>query len=288
VAELNKKRVDIYLSTPHMLALKRTLCANLSKKNYARKYYHRRHDSSSTLRIQPGVQPDVAFQKNMNQTARARSAMQLMAAGERGQYASCLAIAAKMKKEGIPPDYSTYIALLQAAGRGAHWLDAWAIFDDMLLVGIEPTANIFNHLLHVCHPTSIVSCPYVWQAQRSRSSLYVWPVIEKMNEMNITPNAATFSFIIDRYTTAGNLELALQYLHSMKAHNLVPELPAVEAIVTLTADRGYPRLAIDLATWFEDTSIRRLDQAVWMSCLRSSADSLYVSPSCKTYLSLLF
>ena len=119
--------------------------------------------------------------------------------------------------------------------------------------------------------------PYVWQAQWQRSSQYVWPVIEKMNEMNIAPTSITFSHIILRYTLDSNLEVALQYLYAMKARKLVPELHAVEAVVTLAAHSGYPRLAIDLASWFEDASIRRLDQAVWMNCLRSSADSLYVS-----------
>jgi pentatricopeptide repeat protein len=120
--------------------------------------YANSSSSSSTLRIQPSVEPDVEFQKNMNQTARARSAMQLMAAAERGQYASCLAIAAKMKKDRMPPDYSTYSALIQAAAREANWLDAWAIFDDMLLVGVQPTATIFNHLLHVRYAASRVLC----------------------------------------------------------------------------------------------------------------------------------
>ena len=102
-----------------------------------------------------------------------------------------------------------------------------------------------------------------------------------MNEMNIAPNSTTFSYIIDRFTYDGNLEVALQYLYAMKARNLVPELHAAEAVITLAAHIGYSRLAIDLATWFEDTSIRRLGQAAWISCLRSSADSLYVSLPCQ-------
>jgi pentatricopeptide repeat protein len=82
--------------------------------------------------------------------------MQMMEAAERGKYYSCLAIAAKMKSDGIRPDYSTYSALIQAAAHEARWLDAWAIFDDMLLVGIKPTVTIFNHLLHVCDTTSLI------------------------------------------------------------------------------------------------------------------------------------
>lgn len=209
--------------------------------------------------------------------------MQMMDAADRGRYISCLEIAAKMKKEGVSPDYSTYSALIRAAARESAWLDAWAIFDDMLLLGFKPTTAIFNHLLHVCDTSFAVPLALMFQkAQRHRSSLSLWPVIRKMNEMNIAPNSSTFSYIIHRYTSDNNLEVALQYLYAMKAHKLVPELPAIEAVVTLAAHRGYPRLAIDLATWFEDSSIRRLDHAVWMSCLRSSTDSLYVSLRCET------
>ena len=104
-----------------------------------------------SLSIHPRPHPDVQSQKNLIQTSRARSAMQMMEAAERGKYHSCLAIAAKMKADGIPPDYSTYSALIQAATREARWLDAWAIFDDMLLVGIKPTVAIFNYLLDVCY-----------------------------------------------------------------------------------------------------------------------------------------
>ena len=80
--------------------------------------------------------------------------MQMMAAAEQGRYASCLEIASKMKREGIQPDYSTYSALLQAAAHEGAWLDAWAILDDMVLVGIKPTTTSFNHLLYVCRPIS--------------------------------------------------------------------------------------------------------------------------------------
>lgn len=168
---------------------------------------------------------------------------------------------------------------MQAVAGEALWLDAWAIFDDMVLAQIKPTAAIFNHLLHVSErpPLFFYTHPCVCKAQRLRSSQHLWPVIEKMNEMNIAPNSSTFSQIIYHFTADGRLEAALQYLYSMKPLNLVPELPAVEAVITLAADSGCPRLAIDLATWFEGISIRRIDQVVWMSCLRSSAEDLYVS-----------
>jgi pentatricopeptide repeat protein len=40
--------------------------------------------------------------------------------------------------------------MLEAAAEDTFWLDAWAILDDMLLMGIKPNTMSFNNLLHVC------------------------------------------------------------------------------------------------------------------------------------------
>lgn len=71
--------------------------------------------------------------------------------------------------------------------------------------------------------------------------------------------------------------MAIQYLFAMRAQNIVPELLAVQAVIILAAESGYPRLALDLATYFEDVSHRRLGDAAWVACLHSAAQSLYVS-----------
>jgi pentatricopeptide repeat protein len=54
-----------------------------------------------------------------------------------------------MKVEGIKPDIVTYNALLLAASRAGLSLHAWAIFDDMELMGIRPDPTSFYHLLNV-------------------------------------------------------------------------------------------------------------------------------------------
>lgn len=71
--------------------------------------------------------------------------------------------------------------------------------------------------------------------------------------------------------------MALQYLFAMKSQNIVPELSAVQAVIILAAESGYPRLAFDLATYFEDNSHRRVGDDVWVACLYSAAQALYVS-----------
>lgn len=98
-----------------------------------------------------------------------------------------------------------------------------------------------------------------------------------MNEFQVAPTATTFNHIIQRYATDENLEVALQYFYAMKSRKIIPDIRSAQAIVILAAQQGYPRLAIDLARWFEEVSVRRLDHTPWMNILISSANSLYVS-----------
>ena len=98
-----------------------------------------------------------------------------------------------------------------------------------------------------------------------------------MKQLSIKPNAPIYTFIISAFVRDGNLEMAVQYLFAMKSQNIVPELSAVQAVIILAAESGYPRLALDLATYFEDVSHRRLEDAAWVASLYSSAQNFYVS-----------
>jgi hypothetical protein len=123
------------------------------------------------------------------------------------------------------------------------------------------------------------------QAQRHLDSQHLWSVLDKMSEMDITPNAGTFSHVIARYVASDNVELALQYLFDMNGRGLACELKTANAIIDLTARTGSPRLALDIAEAFEKGSVRKLDAQVWMNCLIHSAGALYVRT--KSHLRLL-
>ena len=75
--------------------------------------------------------------------------MQIMAAANSRSFAACFETAAKMKAAGITPDISTYNALMSAVARDPNSLFSWAVLDDMLLVGIQPTTTTFTHLMDV-------------------------------------------------------------------------------------------------------------------------------------------
>jgi hypothetical protein len=98
-----------------------------------------------------------------------------------------------------------------------------------------------------------------------------------MEELNIPPNAQTFSLIMERPLTGKNLEMAVQYMGEMYERGINPELQTAQGVITLAADFGYPRLALELANTFEEQSVRRLDHEVWLNCLLSAAENLYVS-----------
>ncbi|EEB91768.1 hypothetical protein MPER_09823, partial [Moniliophthora perniciosa FA553] len=46
-------------------------------------------------------------------------------------------------------------------------------------------------------------------------------------------------------------------------------------VIGLAAQEGLPRLAVDLADRFQDTSLRTLEPAIWLNCLRGSAAALW-------------
>ena len=94
---------------------------------------------------------------------------------------------------------------------------------------------------------------------------------------SVKPNAQIYTSIITAFLERRNLEMAMRYLFAMKSRNIVPELSAVQAVIMFAAEIGYPRLAFDLATYFEDNSHRRMGDDVWVACLYSSAQALYVS-----------
>ncbi len=99
-----------------------------------------------------------------------------------------------------------------------------------------------------------------------------------MNELGVQPDGKTYSFLIVMYTEDRNLELALRYLHEIKSRELTPGVKAIKNIVMLAAELGHPRLAIDIATWFESKFDTPLDKIVWLKCLAGSAQEFYVSP----------
>ncbi|KDR75443.1 hypothetical protein GALMADRAFT_69951 [Galerina marginata CBS 339.88] len=187
--------------------------------------------------------------------------MQVMAAANAGRFSDGLQAAARMKAARIIPDAPIYDALINLAARHRSWLFAWAILDDMLKAGIPPIPATFAHLIN---------------AQRDRPFTNLWTALQQMDNFGINPNGPIYTAIINCLVGEGNVEMAIQCVFSMKKQGIVPELAAAQAVVTLAADCGYSRLAIELATYFEDTSVRQLDNSAWMACLYSSARNLYI------------
>jgi pentatricopeptide repeat protein len=104
----------------------------------------------------------------------------------------------------------------------------------------------------------------------------MWYILDKMSESRIEPSAATFALIIERTRRLSNLELTLQIYAEMQTRGFPPDLDTARGVIMMAASKGHPRLALDLAAQFEESSVRRLDAEVWMNCLASSAESLYV------------
>ncbi|THU95367.1 hypothetical protein K435DRAFT_779042 [Dendrothele bispora CBS 962.96] len=165
-----------------------------------------------------------------------------------------------MKAEGIAPNLDTYNNLLRCLAYHHRAIDAWAILEDMILVGVQPDVHTFNYLI---------------EAHQARTSVYLWPIVRKMESMSVKPNATTYRLIIHYFTSANNFECALRYLQKMKSEGIEPDFRTVQDIIQLAAQQGQPRLALDLATSYEKESVRRLEPEVWISCLLSAANCLW-------------
>ncbi|KAF9070058.1 hypothetical protein BDP27DRAFT_1221402 [Rhodocollybia butyracea] len=165
-----------------------------------------------------------------------------------------------MKKQGVKPDLDTYSYLLKSMARNPRTADAQAVWEDMLGVGLKPDVGIFNVMIEIC---------------RSRNSSFLWPLIHKMQNLGIEPNAATYTHIISYFVASKNIECALKYLGIMKSKGIEPELKALQMVVEIAAESGNARLALDLIRDFEGDSVRRLEGDVWLSCLGASVNVLW-------------
>lgn len=113
----------------------------------------------------------------------------------------------------------------------------------------------------------------------------MWKILEEMNEIGLTPNAQTFTQIMERPLLGENVEMAVQYMGEMLARGIVPELQTAQRAIILATSFGHAKLALDMANKFEEHSVRRLDNEVWVNCLIVSAENLYVS---SIYISMSF
>ena len=98
-----------------------------------------------------------------------------------------------------------------------------------------------------------------------------------MEEAGIKHTEGTYALLIYRYLADSNLEMAFKLLVEMEGRGLKPRLRTAEGVIILAAQRRMPRLALELAENFEASSVRRLGMHVWVSCLLSSSECLYVS-----------
>ncbi|KAJ7084329.1 hypothetical protein B0H15DRAFT_911071 [Mycena belliarum] len=237
----------------------------------------RRHASAdSALRAPPWSFKAIPseFQKTQLRTTAARFNLDLAAKADIGQFSACFALATDMKLQGVSPTISTYNTLLRALAlaHGGYAAPTLAVLEDMLSIGISPNVTSFNHII---------------RAHRTESSAFLPTILKRMEELGVAPNATTYTLLLTRFAEDGNLEVALHYLHAMRAQKLHPEVAAVQAVIILAANQGHPKLAVDLAVAFESETIRKVEDSVWLACLHSSAAVLYADGVLKCWHTLV-
>lgn len=96
------------------------------------------------------IRPNTSYRAPSAQiTAVGRANQELGQIVKQRKGPEAFAFAARMKEQGIVPNGNTYDFLLEACKDASLVPEAWAVFEDMLAVGILPTRSTFHLLLHV-------------------------------------------------------------------------------------------------------------------------------------------
>ncbi|KAF9263416.1 hypothetical protein L218DRAFT_1077388 [Marasmius fiardii PR-910] len=220
-------------------------------------------------RAQPWkTQPNTDFQKTQNGTALSRYNLRLSIAASNSYIAGCFHILSEMKEKKVAPDLTTYHYVLSALASIHAERETWAVYEDMLAVGIKPDVHVYNLLL---------------EALKYRRSTDMWSILREMSERSIEPNSITYSKIVRTFTTVGNLATSLRYLHEIRNKGLKPDLETLLSVVDLAAQKSYPRLALDLIERYQDDVARSIPFNTWMNCLRSSVKALWKDGTLKSW-----
>ena len=117
---------------------------------------------------------------------------------------------------------------------------------------------------------------YSLKAHRYSECERIYDVLKEMEGRQIEPNATTYNLVISYFLEGENLPIALRKLAEMSDGGHLPSMQVAQRLAETAAERGYARLAIDLADAYEESAVRRLDNQTWVKLLVSSAESLYV------------
>ncbi|KAH6914138.1 hypothetical protein BKA70DRAFT_1260528 [Coprinopsis sp. MPI-PUGE-AT-0042] len=142
--------------------------------------------------------------------------------------------------------------------RGHNWLISWAIHDTMS--GGVSTLGLRELL----------------RAFRLNRSHYVWKALSEAGPNRSNRERQTHGELISRAVSNGNLEMALQYLHDIRNRDLPVNARTVTDLISLAAGRDEPKLAIEIASWYEARYPDvKLPKRVWINCLVASEFSRY-------------
>ncbi|KAA1471768.1 hypothetical protein DENSPDRAFT_837838 [Dentipellis sp. KUC8613] len=171
-----------------------------------------------------------------------------------------LKVLSDMKRLGVKPDLRTYNTLLSVLAESAMHYETLAVVEDMKAMGIRPDVQTHNHIIN---------------AARFHDVAVTYDHMQALEKEDLYANSTTYALVIRKCCLDAKLEMVLRLLVEMEEKGLSPKLETAQAIISLAAKLGQPRLAIDLAENFEASSVRRLEGHVWVDCLTSSTALLF-------------
>ena len=98
-----------------------------------------------------------------------------------------------------------------------------------------------------------------------------------MKEYGIEPQASTYNLLLNQFIQGGNFELSLRIVKIAREKGFDIELGLANDLIHMCLNLDYPRLALEFGRAYEAEGIRKIEPRVWMRCLSSSAENLWVS-----------
>lgn len=100
-----------------------------------------------------------------------------------------------------------------------------------------------------------------------------------MKKLNITPDERSFDTMIKFFVNGDNVELALCKISELPQNGLESNVRGVQMLIEALIQRFEARLALDVASAYEETAVRRLDNEIWVKLLGACSERLYVRTS---------
>ncbi len=113
------------------------------------------YPSPSIIVANNGMRQSEGKFRGPTNTPLAKYNMRMASHLDHGRSHAVLSLAKRMKDEGLAPDTTTYNLILSACAKEGLYVEARAVFEDMVALGVQPNRQTFHHMMRVGLPSHV-------------------------------------------------------------------------------------------------------------------------------------